>query len=189
MREGDLEQARELVGRSHEIHERHEDKWGLVQTVGTMGAIERDAGDLERARELIGESADRAEEVAVPWWKSGMLAELAQLDLETGRIEEGQTAALESLRFAVELSDRPGRIFGVGLLARAAAEKGDVERAGLLWGAIEDENAGAPLGGWRRHRQASEARILELATPELEPALARGRELKLDEAVELALRA
>ena len=186
MREGDLEQARELVGRSHEIHERHGDKWGLVQTVGTMGAIERDAGALERARELIADSADRAKEVAMPWWKSGMLAELAQLDLTTGRVEEGRQRALESLALSVELGDRPGRVFCVGLVARAAAESGDLERAGLLWGAIEDEDAGAPLGGWRRHREASYARILELATPELEPALARGRELTLDEAVELA---
>ena len=188
MREGDLEQARKLVGRSHEIHERHEDEWGLVQTVGTMGAIERDAGDLERARELIGDSADRAEDIKMLWWKSGMLAEVAQLDFETGRIEGGRATALESLRLAVELSDRPGRVFGVGLLARAAAEQGHGERAGLLWGAIEDENAGAPLGGWRRHRQVSEARILELATPGFEPARARGRELTLDQAVELAFR-
>jgi hypothetical protein len=78
-------------------------------------------------------------------------------------------------------------VFCIGLLARAAAESGDLERAGLLWGAIEDEDAGAPLGGWRRHRQASHERILELAGPELEPAVVRGRELTLDEAVELAL--
>ena len=189
MREGDLERAKELVGQSHEIHERHGDKWGLTQTVGTMGAIERDAGNLEHARELIGESADRAQDIAMEWWYSGMLAELAQIDLQTERIEEGQSAALESLRLALELSDRPGKIFAVGLLARAAAERGDGERAGLLWGAIEDEHAGAPLGGWRRHRQASLERIQELATPELEDALERGRELTLDDAVELALQA
>jgi hypothetical protein len=46
---------------------------------------------------------------------------------------------------------------------------------------------GAPLGGWRRHRQENEERIKELADPEFEPARARGRELTLDEAVALAL--
>ena len=58
-----------------------------------------------------------------------------------------------------EMRDRPGRVFSVGLLARAAAEAGDYERAGLLWGAIEDEDAGAPVaaGGaiGRRTRSAS----------------------------------
>jgi hypothetical protein len=187
MRRGDLELASELVGESHEIHERHGDTWGLTQTVGTMGAIERDAGNLERARELIAESAALANEIGHAWWESGMLVELAQLDLAAGRLEAGREAALKSLAMKDEMRDRPGRVFGVGVMARAAAEAGDYERAGLLWGAIEDEDAGAPLGGWRRHRQKNEERIKELAGSDLEPACARGRELTLDEAVSLAL--
>ena len=186
MREGDLEKARELVGASHEIHARNDDKWGLTQTIATLGAIERDAGDPERARELIGQSAALAKEITMAWWEAGTLAELAQLDLAAGRIEEGRETAFKSLALANEMRDRPGRVFGVGLLARAAAESGDSERAGLLWGAIEDEDAGAPLGGWRRHRQASEERILELASAQFEAARARGRELTLDDAVALA---
>ena len=130
-----------------------------------MGAIERDAGNPERARELIAESAALANEVGHAWWESGMLAELAQLDLAAGRLEAGREAALKSLAMKDEMRDRPGRVFGVGLMARAAAEAGDSERAGLLWGAIEDEDAGAPLGGWRRHRQENEERIRELAGP------------------------
>ncbi len=187
MRSGDLAKARRLVGESHEIHERQGDKWGLTQTVGTMGAIERDAGNPERARELIAESAALANEVGHAWWESGMLAELAQLDLAAGRLEAGREAALKSLAMKDEMRDHAGRVFGVGLMARAAAEAGDYERAGLLWGAIEDEDAGAPLGGWRRHRQENEERINELAGPEFEPARAQGRELTLDEAVSLAL--
>ena len=187
MREGDLERARELVAESGAIHERRGDKWGLTQTVGTMGAIERDAGDLERARGFIEASAALANEIEMAWWESGMLAELAQLELASGRIDEGREAALRSLALADEVGDRPGRIFGVGLLARAAAELGDSERAGLLWAAIEDDDAGAPLGGWRRHRQANEARVLELADRDFERARAEGRELGLEEAVALAL--
>ena len=186
VRRGDLERARELVGIAHETHERNDDKWGLAQTVGTMGAIERDADNPERARELIIESVALAKEIRHKWWESGMLAELAQLDLAAGRTEEGTAAALEALALAEEIRDRSGRVFGVGLLARAAAESGDSRRAALLWGAIEDEDAGAPLGGWRRHRQASEERILELADPGFERARAEGRELTLDDAVELA---
>ena len=187
MMRGDLERARKLVDESHEIHERHEDAWGLTQTIGTLGAIERDAGNPERARELIAESAALANEVGHAWWESGMLAELAQLDLAAGLLEEGQEAALKSLAMKDEMRDRPGRVFGVGLMARAAAEAGDYERAGLLWGAIEDEDAGAPLGGWRRHRDECEQRIKELAGSDFEPACARGRELTLDETVALAL--
>jgi len=55
--------------------------------------------------------------------------------------------------------------------------------------AIEDEHAGAPLGGWRRHRQTCEGRIRELAGPEFERGCAEGRALTLDDAVSLALAA
>ena len=60
--------------------------------------------------------------------------------------------------------------------------------AGLLWGAIEVDRVGAPLGGWIRHRAACEARIAAARSPALDDAIARGRDLSLDEAVELALR-
>ena len=68
-----------------------------------------------------------------------------------------------------------------------AAERGQLERAGRLWGAIEDERAIAPLGGWQRHRDERYARIRALATPAFDAAVAAGREIELDEAVEHAL--
>jgi hypothetical protein len=78
-------------------------------------------------------------------------------------------------------------VFGVGLLATVAAQRGQLERAGSLWGAIEDEDAVAPLGGWRRHRDECEALIREAAGPEFEIACAEGRTLTVDDAASLAL--
>jgi len=187
MRRGELEHARELVESSHEIHERTNDRWGRAQTIGTLGAIARDADDAERAYDLISQSVALAREVGVPWWESGMLAELACLALNSGRVDEAERRARDSLELAEQLKDRPGRIFGVGVLARVAAERGQHGRAGRLWGAIEDEHAVAPLGGWRRHRDACEARIRRAAGPEFERGYAEGRDLTLDEAVSLAL--
>ena len=187
MRRRELGRARELVEASHAIHERNDDRWGLAQTIGTLGAIARDAGDEGRAYALISESVALAREVAVPWWESGMLAELAQLALNAGRLDEGETRARESLVLAERMRDRGGRVFGVGLLARLAAERRQSERAGRLWGAIEREDAGAPLGGWRRHRQRCEERIREVAGPDFERGYAEGHALTLDEAVSLAL--
>jgi hypothetical protein len=46
----------------------------------------------------------------------------------------------------------------------------------------------APLGGWRRHRETCEARILEVSGPEFERGRAKGRSMTLDDAVGLALR-
>jgi predicted ATPase/class 3 adenylate cyclase len=189
MRRGELDTARVLVETSHEIHERTGDRWGQTQTFGTLGAIARDQGDDHRAFELIEKSAEMAAEVGVPWWRGGMLAELAQLTFAAGHMEDGERRAREALVLSAELRDRAGRVFGVGLLARAAAELGQEERAGRLWGAIENEDAGAPLGGWRRHRHACEARVLEAAGRDFERGYAEGRTLTLEDAVELALAA
>ena len=128
-----------------------------------------------------------ARDAGVPWWESGALAELACLSLNTGLLEEGETHARQSLAIADRLRDRPGRIFGVGILARVAAERSQAERAGRLWGAIEGEDAGAPLGGWRRHREACEARIRQAAGRDFDRGYAEGRDLTLDDAVSLAL--
>ena len=191
MLQGHMARARELTQTSHSIHERNDDQWGLAQTLGTLGAIARDEGDDEMAYELVAQSATIAREVGdtgfVAWWTCGMLAELAALSLKARRIEETEAHARESLALAEELRYRAGRIFAIGVLACVAAERGELESAGLLWGAIEDEDAGAPLGGWRRHRQECEGRILELAGPEFDRGRAKGRALTLDNAVSLAL--
>jgi predicted ATPase len=187
MLRGELARARELVEASDEIHRRTGDVWGLAQTTGTLGAIARDEGDERNALELVRESAALARAAGVPWWENGALAEVACLSLNAGLLEEGEAHARKSLAIADELRDRPGRIFGVGLLARVAAERGQRERAGRLWGAIEDDQAGAPLGGWLRHRQTCEDRILEVAGPEFDSGRAEGRALTLDDAVSIAL--
>jgi len=183
----DLARASELVEASEELHRRAGNTWGLAQTTGTLGAIARDEGNAGRALELVRESAALAREAGSPWWEQGALAELAWLSVDAGLLDEGEAHARESLAIADRLPDRPGRVFGVGHLARVAAERGAQERAALLWGAIEDEQVGAPLGGWRRHRDDFARRMQELASPELERWLAEGRALTLEEAVAAAL--
>jgi tetratricopeptide (TPR) repeat protein len=187
MRRGELGRARELVEASDAIHRSTGDIWGRAQTAGTLGAITRDEGDERNALDLVRRSAALANQAGVPWWESGALAELACLSLNVGLLEEGEARARESLELANRHRDRPGRIFGVGILARVAAERGQLERAGRLWGAIEDEDAGAPLGGWRRHRQRCEGRIRGLSGPDFDGGRAEGRASTLDEAVSLAL--
>ena len=184
---GELARARELVAASDEIHRRTVDVWGRAQTIGTLGAITRDEGNERSAIDLVRESVALAREAGATWWEGGALAELACLFLNTGSLEEGEARARESLAITHRLRDRPGRIFGVGILARVAAERGQSERAGRLWGAIEGESPGAPLGGWQRHRKAFEDRIRQLAGAEFERGRAEGNALRLDEAVLLAL--
>ena len=186
MRRGDLDRARELVERSHGTHEQNDDAWGQAQTVGTLGAIARDAGDAQGAVAFMEASAGLAHDAGFPWWESGMLAELANLSLDAGRIDEGERRARASLALAEQMGDRPGRVFGIGLLARVAAVQGQHERATRLWAAVEHEDAGAPLGGWRHHRDAYEVLMRVHLLPEAGTTDDRPR-LTLDEAASLAL--
>ena len=188
MRQGNLDRARELVETSQVIHESNGDVWGLAQTVGTLGAIERDTGNGNEPTSSSDAARNSPAKRGVPWWHAGMLAELAALSLEAERLDDAEVKAAESLELAKEMHDYGGRVFGVGVVACVAAARGDAERAGLLWGAIEDDRVGAPLGGWLRHRPGCEARIFAAGSPVLDEAVTRGRDLSLDEAVELALR-
>ena len=189
MRRGELAQARKLVDESQTIHDRNGDRWGQVQTAGTLGAIARDAGDSSRAHELILLSANMARETGGDWWEGGMLSELAMLSLSAGRIDEAEARARDSLTLAEASRDRSGCVFNVGVLATVAAGRGQAELAGRLWGAIEGEQAGAPLGGWRRHRQSCEARIREVAGPDFDRGCVDGRALPLETAVSIAFEA
>jgi ATP/maltotriose-dependent transcriptional regulator MalT len=153
LRQGELERAREHVERSRPMLDRTGDPWGQAMVTGLLGAVARDSGDADRAYDLIAQSAERGAEAGVPWWKGGMLAELATLSLHADRIDEAEGQARESLELAEGIGDRPGRVFGVGLFAAIATARGQHERAEQLWAAVAHEDAGAPLGGWRRHRQ------------------------------------
>jgi hypothetical protein len=188
---GDPDRAHELVHASHELHGLSDDPaqraWGHAQTTATLGALARDGGDDSIAAELFSESVQLAQEVDVDWWRGGVLAELSALALRQNELATAERLGRESLELADRLGDRSGRIFGVGLLASAAAERGDLERAGRLWGAIEHDQAFAPLGGWVRHHGDCEARVQRHAGEQLEAGLAAGRDLELDDAVREAL--
>ena len=116
-----------------------------------------------------------------------MLAELAMLALHANRIDDAEALAIDSLRLAEASHDRPGRVFDVGIFAAIAAQRGDATLAGRLWGAIENEQAGAPLGGWRRHREECQVRVRTAPGPAFDRGYNEGRNLTLDEAVVIAL--
>jgi predicted ATPase len=187
MRRGDLERATELAEEAFELHVKVGTRFGQAEAVAALGAIARDRGDGERAFELFQQSASIVRELGIVWWEAGMLAEIASLELAAGRTEEGERLARECLTIAAEIRDLGSRVFSLGLLSVAAAQRGDHERAGRLWGTIEDELVGAPNGGWIRHRADCEARVLALRSAELERGRAVGRNWTLDEAVEYAL--
>jgi hypothetical protein len=188
MRRGELTTAQELVKSSHEMSERHDDPfvrlWGQVQTTGTLGAIRRDGGDHVSAYALLARSGELAREAGIRWWEAQSAAELAAVSLTLRRTDDAARHAREALRLA---GDPFCKVFAVGVLAGVAAEQGQHERAGQLWGTIEGEDAVSPLGGWRRFRPACATYVQAATGSAFDRGQAEGRTWTLDQAVALAL--
>jgi hypothetical protein len=70
-------------------------------------------------------------------------------------------------------------------LAVIAAERGDAERAGRLWGGIESEHASRPVRQWENHREELEVLVLRVDGPAFASARAEGRLLSIAEAAGL----
>jgi predicted ATPase/class 3 adenylate cyclase len=176
---GDLELARRLWEESLEKWERLKHEIGVVQALGNLGWLELEHGDPDRGRELTEKSLEMARRVGWTWWEVAQLGNLAEHALEAGRSEEGQRRARECLALARQIEDRTQTVFGLAILAWAAADRGDAERANVLWAAVEAEEARAPLAMWADYRDKYAARIL--------PAVDPVAKVTLEEAVSYAL--
>lgn len=91
-----------------------------------------------------------ARQVGWAWWEAAQLGNLAESALEGGRTEEGERRAREYLALAREIGDRTNTVYGLAQLAWVATDRGDAERAAVLWAAVEAEERGRPWTSGRR---------------------------------------
>ena len=179
VRTGDVQLGRRLWEESLETWRRLGDSVGELQAVGNLGWYEFEHGDFERGWDLTERSLELAREVGWTWWIVGRMGELAERALDAGRTDEGERRGREFLALAREIEDRTNTVFGLGMLAWAAASRGDAERAGVLWAAVEAEETRGPLAMWVPSRDKYAAHI--------PPAVGAVAEMTLDEATAYAL--
>jgi predicted ATPase len=184
---GRPELARAPLEESLSIFRRVGSKRGVAQAIGSLGYLAREEGDLDRAIQLLDESREMVADSGFIWWEVAMLQAIADCTLQMGRIEETAAPATRALSLAAQVTDRQSAVFGLAHLACVAAERGDITRAGRLWGAIESEEQRKPIGAWESERDEYTGHVFAHAGPELDESLEEGRRLSLDEAVELAL--
>jgi len=184
---GDEQKARELLEESLRLFR----KIGLVrgesEAIGGLGYVAYKAGDVERASELFSRGAEMAAELGFTWWQVGMLIALVECLIELGRIDEAEAAARKELALARGTGDRQSMVYGLVQLAWISSVQGDRARAGRLWGAIEAEEARAPVGQWEDERETYAERVLGAGGPELERSRLVGRGVSFTNAVEEAL--
>ena len=148
-----------------------------LQEGEVLGFLSRKAhtdGDLARAIELSLQSAAIAREVGWAWWEAGQLDSAATLERERGHLDAAEAHALRSLVISLGLGDRMHTVFTGAELAIIAAERGDAERAGRLWGAVESEVRAGRVGQWGKHHTEIEALVLRADGPAFAGARAEG---------------
>jgi predicted ATPase/class 3 adenylate cyclase len=183
-RRGDWERVRRLT----------ED--GLARSQGTMteieitsrwllGQLRLSEGDLEGATELTRTSAEMAREVGWAWWESGQLHELLVLALRREDLDEAEREGRAALAIEREQENRLWTMYTLAGLAQVALARGDLDRAGLLWGAADGEGAHFPR--WNVERERRGGGLVAETDPAFEQATERGRRLDLWDAVAIAL--
>jgi predicted ATPase len=186
-RSGDFANAEMLLEESLHGYRRLGNRAGEGEALGNLGTLAFKRGDPTRARELIEESIAIAREVGFEWWEAGKLLELGMHDMEAGDVDTGDRHAREALRIFSRQRGRQNIVATCAVLAWAAAARGDVNRAGTLWGAIEADEARGPLGFWEQRRDEYLARLAPVFGPAFDGAREAGRALSLEDAVEYAL--
>jgi hypothetical protein len=116
-----------------------------------------------------------------------MLGGLAECHVQLGRLDEAEAVAREGLRLAREIGDRQACVYGIVHLAWIARLRGDEWRAGLLWGAVEAEEARAPVGQWETERETYAERLTGGGGEELERGRRKGLGLSFEAAIDEAL--
>jgi tetratricopeptide (TPR) repeat protein len=177
---GHVEEARRLWTESREIWQRSNDPLGELQVLGFLGALEIRTGDVEPGIEMAERSLAMGQDVGWGQWVSWRRTDVAEGHLKVGRTDAGEQQAREALADAREIGHRAITIFALALLSWAAAQRGDIHRAAILWATILAEEAKEPILRWGRHRDRYAARLPE----DLPPA----DPLPLEEAMEFALR-
>jgi predicted ATPase len=185
--DGDLTQARSILEENLVRARALGSTYLETEALGALGSIEFQEGNLEASAELYRQNLELSREIGFRWFEAIALVNHAEISLKLGRYEEGDEQARAALALARALDDRLLTATMLALLATAARSRGDAERSGRLWGAVEAEGERGSFGWQQAEIDAIRQQVLADGTPELEAGIEAGRRLSLDEAIDYAL--
>ena len=182
---GNLDRARHFFEQALSIDPEDEDVANML--LYGLGSVEIDAGNLSRARTLIADAltrARRSQQFLSELWCLSLLADLDRLESSLDRAEAGYQ---QSLRLAQSIAWHRAIWPCLGGLAAVALARGDLQRAGRLWGAMQEslEEQGTKLFPTFRHRY--EPLLDTRCEPPFQRGLDEGRKLSLDQGIAYAL--
>ena len=179
--DGDLALAAERAETSLEIHRRLGNDKGACQPIALLGSLALQAGERERGTALLEESAELARKIRWRWWRAGTLAALAEAALVDEHVAEAKTMLCESIDLGLQVHDRVGLSWYLGLYALALAVEGATEAAGRSWGAVEAASAFIPGGPWPRDYDRLRQMIEAVADASFHRARAQAEDVGLED--------
>jgi len=156
--------------------------WGVAAAKHGLAEVYRDLGDRETARSLLSSVLDMDHRYPAA------VHSLGDLELDDGDLIAASRRYRESLSLELELG--PGKrvvAYCLAGLSSVAAARGDAERAGRLWGAVEhlEDKRGFKINHVERVRY--ERLIATVArSPTFDEAASVGRELTVEQALDYA---
>jgi predicted ATPase/DNA-binding SARP family transcriptional activator len=143
-------------------------------------------GRLDDAEAALGRSRELADRLSWRWWEAAVHNVSLTVALQRGDLDAAERYGRAAL--AINVEDEYVRSTGQSIvgLAVVALARDDLERAGVLWGAVSTDARGmGPLTA----RWAGELRLRGETEPAFLDAVERGRHLRLEEVAAIALAA
>jgi predicted ATPase/class 3 adenylate cyclase/Flp pilus assembly protein TadD len=188
--QGDLERARELYEESIDLYRERGDKLGLARCLNNLGLVVYSLGDLGRAAKLTEESVSLLEALGAGADTAVGLCNLGWMALLRSDLGRAGDFFEESLVLAWDTGTKPILLTTLEGYSCVAGARGEARRAARLWGAAQSlETEGIPRDtDWLEEadERISAARS-DLGEQAWEEALAKGRAMRLEEAVSYAL--
>jgi ATP/maltotriose-dependent transcriptional regulator MalT len=189
--QGDLQRAAALQQQSLALRRELGDTWGTAWSLHLLGRVAMANGELERAEALLTESLDLHRQIDHQRGIAWCLVDLGLLARARDQHPRAAELLRESLRLTRVQGDRSTLARCLEALAGLALDGGRPGLAVRLLGAAETLRAAiqAPLAPADRPAQEQTLAALSrlLGRPDLEAALAEGRQQPLEAAVEAAL--
>jgi tetratricopeptide (TPR) repeat protein len=166
----------------------HEEFIRLI-VLGNLAESYEQTGDLERARTTAMSVLEAQRAIADRDGVAYMSYTLASIALASGDVAEAHRRLIECLTVAAEVGFVEVTGYSLGLAADIALALDDLEDAAMLIGACLERFAQLGVAPHVREgdRQARVVASLEELVPEAAALMTRGRALRLDEAVALAV--
>jgi len=144
-----------------------------------------DEGDLAGAAAHLERSRALASSLDWGWWEAIGLTMLVDVQRRAGDLPLAERYGREALRLLAAQESRVWCVTALGALGQVALARGDLARAGMLWGAMSAEGIRMPLWDARQERWAGA--LVDEGRPEFLEAANRAHSLDLWDAVAIAL--